>query len=67
MLLSSNFYSIARLVETLEAFQERNSLPEIKDFHDEFPGSITLAQAVAVWKHIVWYQKRLGTHGTVNQ
>lgn len=67
MLLSSNFYSIARLVETLEAFLERNSLPEIKDFHAEFPGSITLAQAVAVWKHIVWYQKRLGTHGTVKQ
>ena len=43
----------SRLVDTLEVFLERNGLPEIKHFRDEFPDSITLAQSVAVWKHIV--------------
>jgi len=54
----------SRLVDTLEVFLERNGLAGIKHFRDEFPGSITLAQSVAVWKHIVRYQKKLGTHGT---
>jgi len=52
-------------VDTLEAFLEGNGLPQIKDFRKEFPETITLAQAVDVWKHIVRYQKRLGTHGTI--
>jgi len=52
------------LVDTLEVFLERNGLPEVKHFRDEFPDSITLAQSVAVWKHIVRYQKKLGGHGT---
>ena len=54
----------SRLVDTLEVFLERNGLPEVKHFRDEFPDSITLAQSVAVWKHIVRYQKKLGGHGT---
>jgi len=52
------------LVDTLEVFLERNGLVGIKHFRDEFPHSITLAQSVTVWKHIVRYQKKLGTHGT---
>ena len=28
-------------------------------FYDVFPDSITIAQTVAVWKHIVHYQERL--------
>jgi len=52
----------SRLVDTLEVFLERNGLPGIKDFQDEFPDSITLAQSVVVWKHIVRYQSKLGTH-----
>ena len=48
----------SRLVDTLEEFLERNGLPEIKHFWDEFPDSITLSQSVAVWKHIVRYQKK---------
>jgi len=52
----------SRLVDTLEVFLERNGLPRIKDFRKEFPNSITLAQSVATWKHIVRYQKKLGTH-----
>ena len=56
-----------RLVDTLEVFLERNGLPQLKDFREEFPETITLAQAVDVWKRIVWYQRRLGTHGTMRQ
>ena len=56
-----------RLVDTLEVFLERNGLPQIKDFREEFPETITLAQAVDVWKRIVWYQRRLRTHGTMKQ
>ena len=52
----------SRLVDTLEEFLDKNSLPAVKDFHDEFPKTITLAQSVAVWKHIIWYKKELGTH-----
>jgi len=54
-------------VDTLEIFLERNGLPQIKDFNKEFPETITLAQAVDVWKHIVWYQNGLRTHGTMRQ
>jgi len=50
-------------VDTLEVFLERNNLPEIKHFQDGFPKSITLAQSVAVWKHIVRYQKKLREQG----
>jgi hypothetical protein len=28
-------------------------------FYQEFPGSITLDQTVAAWKHVVDYQKEL--------
>ena len=49
-------------MNTLEEFLDKNSLPAVKEFHDEFPKTITLAQAVAVWKHIIWYKKELGTH-----
>ena len=56
----------SRLVDTLEEFLQRNGLSGIKHFQDEFPDSITLAQSVAVWKHIVRYQKKLGGHGTTN-
>ena len=54
-------------MDTLEVFLERNGLPQIKDFREEFPETITLAQAVDVWKRIVWYQRRLVTHGTMKQ
>lgn len=29
------------------------------EFEDKFPGSITIDQTVAVWKHIVHYQEKI--------
>ena len=52
----------SRLVDTLEEFLDKNSLPPVQDFHDKFPRTVTLAQAVAAWKHIIQYKKELGTH-----
>ena len=49
-----------RLVDTLDPFLERNNLTPIPRFAEEFPDSVTLAQTVAVWKHIVQYPKREG-------
>ena len=56
MLIQSCFYY--RLVDTLDAFIERNNLTPIPRFAQEFPGDITVAQTVAVWKHIVQLQYR---------
>ena len=50
----------------MEAFLEGNGLPAIKDFRDEFPNVSSLTQSVAVWKHIVGYQKKFREHGTIN-
>ena len=47
-----------RLVDTLDAFLECNNLTPIPRFAEEFPDSITLAQTVAVWKHIIQLQER---------
>ena len=39
----------------LEGNYENLELPD--NFKDEFPASITVAQSVAAWKHIVNYQE----------
>ena len=46
------------LVSTLEAFWEQNILEYFPQLAEEFPGDITLAQTIAVWKYIVEYQER---------
>ncbi len=41
----------------VEEMFESLDLP--KEFEDNFPGDITISQAVAVWKYIVHYQETL--------
>ena len=50
---------VYRVKDTLEEFLDRNNLPHIQSFDNEFPDDITLSKAVAAWKCIVDYQYRL--------
>jgi hypothetical protein len=57
---SSVLYINFRVKDTLEEFLNRNDLPQIQNsFNKEFPDSINISQAIAVWKCIVNYQYRL--------
>ena len=50
---------LSRLLDTLEAHLRRYGLdPLHPDIAKTFPGSITVSQAVATWKAIIYYQQR---------
>ena len=44
-----------RVKDTLEAFLNRNDLPQIQSLN-EFPAGITISQTIAAWRCIVDYQ-----------
>ena len=53
----SSFFSY-RLLDTLEAHLDQYGLdPLLPDIAKRFPESITVSQAVATWKAIVFYQQ----------
>ena len=51
-----------RIAGTLEPFLDNQGLPEIPNFEEKFPGDILIGQTIAVWKHIVQFQKNNTTH-----
>ena len=51
-----------RIVGTLEPFLDDQGLPEIPNFDEKFPDDIVVGQTIAIWKHIVKFQKHNSTH-----
>lgn len=50
------------IVGTLEPFLDDQGLPEIPNFDEKFPDDIVVGQTIAIWKHIVKFQKHNSTH-----
>ena len=51
-----NFY---RIVEAMDFYRDGTGQKQLPQFTDEFPYSITVDQAVATWKHIIYFQENI--------
>ena len=46
-------------MDSMEFYRDSTEQDQLSQFAEEFPGSITVDQAVATWKHIVNFQENI--------
>ena len=61
MYLKCNFIkaNLHRIVEAIDFYRDETGQEQLPQYIDEFPYSITVDQAVATWKHIIYFQENI--------